>query len=139
MDKSEDLALRRGRLLERIAHQRAAIATAVAPLEQVCSRYDQGVGFLQGLGAGLARHPYLVTAAAAVLVMLRPGRVWRWTRRGLIFWQALRALGDYISPPNPEASSLSPLGRPWSPGRSRGWAHLAGSLGHLFVRSRGRR
>jgi hypothetical protein len=40
----------------------------------------------------LRRNPLVVGAAALVLVLLKPARLWRWGRRSLFVWQGWRAL-----------------------------------------------
>lgn len=87
-----DIALRRGRLLERIAAQRAALAGQLQPVSAALHATDRAVAGVQGATAYLKAHPRGVAAALALLVVLKPRRVWRWAKRGFVVWRAWRAL-----------------------------------------------
>lgn len=52
-------------------------------------------------GRWLRRHPQVIMAATVALVVARPGRVWRWTRRAFVGWQAWRRLNDFLEPRQP--------------------------------------
>lgn len=87
-----DLAAQRGRLQERIAAQRAAIAANMVPIAGALAAADdalaaarRGVDYVKG-------HPLQVGLAVAVLAALRPKRVWRWGRRAFFAWGLWRKL-----------------------------------------------
>lgn len=81
-----ELALKRGRLQERISGQRTAIAAQVVPIVKALGRADQAVA-LGRVGVDYVKHhPGQVGAALAILTLLRPKRVWRWGRRAFVAW-----------------------------------------------------
>lgn len=83
-----ELAVRKGELKARCAQQRETLAASVWPVEKTLGVADAvvaGVDWLKG-------RPGLVGAAVALAVILRPGRVWRWGRRGFSLWSAWKAL-----------------------------------------------
>lgn len=87
-----DIALRRGRLLERIAGQRADLGRRMQPVKQVLDGVDRGVLGVRRGARYLKNHPGIVVACLAALAVLKPRRVWRWGRRGFIAWRTWRAL-----------------------------------------------
>lgn len=87
-----ELALRKQRLQLQSAALRAdfaACAAAFAPAAGLVDRAREGLRWLRN-------HPGAVAALAATLVALRPRTVFRWTRRGLLAWQATRKLSDWL-------------------------------------------
>ncbi|MGB4467235.1 MAG: YqjK family protein [Azovibrio sp.] len=83
-----ELREQRGVLRARCAAQRQAVALDSAGLQSLCAladRVQQGAGWVR-------RHPQVVGGVAALLVLLKPRRFWRWGRRGLIAWQTWRSL-----------------------------------------------
>ncbi|MDP1612729.1 MAG: YqjK family protein [Sulfuritalea sp.] len=44
----------------------------------------------------LKRNPELMVAAGVALVVVRPGRAWRWGRRAFLGWQAWRKLRELL-------------------------------------------
>ncbi|EXI91620.1 MAG: hypothetical protein AW12_01192 [Candidatus Accumulibacter sp. BA-94] len=92
-----DLAVERGRLLERISSQRQLLAQQLQPLGGAMATADRVVVGARECGDYLARHPELVATSVAVLVILRPSRVWRWTRRGFLAWRTWRMLRRELS------------------------------------------
>ncbi|MFO1345291.1 MAG: YqjK-like family protein [Rhodocyclaceae bacterium] len=102
--KEVELALKRGRLQERIAAQRVALAAQVVPIAGALATADRAVALGRSGVAYIRTHPLQVGAAFALLAILRPRRVWRWSRRAFIAWGAWRKLRARI-----EASGL--LGR----------------------------
>jgi hypothetical protein len=89
-----DLGIRRGRLLERIASQRSALAYQLAPLREALSVADRAVAGLRRGTDYVKQHPGLALAALAVLVIVKPCRAWRWARRGFIAWRSWVALRE---------------------------------------------
>ena len=87
-----ELQLQRGRLLERIALQRADLAQAGAPVAHALRFGDRLLGWIdQGKRFSL-EHPVAVGAAVVVLVILRPAGMLRWSRRGFTLWRTWTAL-----------------------------------------------
>ena len=87
-----DLHLRRGRLLERIAGQRSTLTQDLRPFLAPLGTTDRLLARLRAGTDYLKRRPGILVLAGAVLVAAKPSRVWRWTRRGLFAWQSWRAL-----------------------------------------------
>lgn len=88
-----ELAVRRGALQERIAMQRRALSQHAAPLAAALSVGDtviDGVGWLK-------RHPVVVLAATAAIVLAKPRGALRWARRGLIAWRGWKAVRMTLS------------------------------------------
>lgn len=81
-----ELALKRGRLQERIAGQRTMLATQAAPVVAALASADRAVAMGRAGIAYVKRHPVAVGAAIVVLAVLRPRRVWRWGRRAFVAW-----------------------------------------------------
>lgn len=89
-----ELHLQRGRLLERIANQRAALAREAPPVLAALHTADRIVSGVRSGAACVKRHPGIVTLVVATLVVLKPRRIWRWSRRALYAWQAWRTLRE---------------------------------------------
>jgi hypothetical protein len=88
-----ELREQRGRLLARCESQRAAFAaTHGAPLARVCAVADAACA-----GADwVKRHPGAVGLIAALLVIRKPIRLWRWSHRTYSAWRAWRALRRHL-------------------------------------------
>ena len=87
-----DIAVRRGRLIERIAGQRALLGQQLQPIRSALHTTDQGIA---GVRAGVnfvRQRPGLVAAAVALLVILKPRRVLRWGQRGFVAWRTWRTI-----------------------------------------------
>jgi hypothetical protein len=87
-----ELALKRGRLQERIAGQRAQLAAEVRPIAGALASADRTIAVGQAGIRYIRRHPVQVGIAFAALAVLRPRRVWRWSRRALLAWSAWRKI-----------------------------------------------
>jgi hypothetical protein len=83
-----DLAARRGALCARIAAQRQALAYHSRGLAGLL---DKGDAALRGVD-WIKRNPLAIGAAVTAAVVMRPGRAFRWTRRGFFLWQGWRKL-----------------------------------------------
>ncbi|MFC5519729.1 YqjK family protein [Polaromonas jejuensis] len=97
-----ELHQQRGRLLERIAHQRAGLALQLLPLQKAS---DAGHRVFTLISAGLQylkSHPLPVMLAVSALLLFKPRRAWRWLWRGVGIWRRWRALRGWLS-----ASGLS--------------------------------
>jgi hypothetical protein len=104
-----ELALKRGRLQERIASQRASLAIQVRPVLHTLETADQGLALARTGLAYVKRHPGQVGITFAVLAILRPARVWRWGRRAFVAWGIWKKLRDGL-----ESTGLS---KKFAPGR----------------------
>lgn len=87
-----DLGIRRGRLIERIASQRALLGQQLEPVRSVLAATDRGLAGARTGIAFLRQHPGIIVAAVALLAILKPRRAWRWAQTGFIAWRALRAV-----------------------------------------------
>ena len=92
-----DLAVERGRLLERISSQRQSLAQQLRPLGEAMGTADRVVAGARQCGDYLKRHPELVAAGVSVLVILRPSRLWRWSGRAFFIWRTWRTLRRELS------------------------------------------
>lgn len=92
-----DLALERGRLLERIGMQRQTLGQQLQPVGRALHAADRTLATVRNATDYLGQHPEMVTAAVALLVVLKPARAWRWTRRGFFVWRTWRLLRREMS------------------------------------------
>lgn len=81
-----ELSLQRGRLQERIAAQRATLATQLRPLVAAVATADHALASARRGVDYVKRHPGQVGAAIVLLALLRPKGVWRWGRRAFVAW-----------------------------------------------------
>jgi hypothetical protein len=96
-----DLAVQRGRLLERSAMQREMLRKQLQPVIGAMQRTDRAMATLRQGADYLSTHPGMLLTAAATVIILRPRRIWRWSKRGLLLWSVwrkARAFGLNISP-----------------------------------------
>jgi len=96
-DRLIEVGVRRGRLLERIASQRAAIGSELAPVRDALRASDRAVGILRSGVDAVRRHPALVLAGITLLVALKPRRLWRWGRRAFVAWRTWRFLRQRLA------------------------------------------
>jgi hypothetical protein len=96
MSELIEIGIRRGRLQERIARQRAELGGQLRPLRDALASTDRAVALVDAGVAGIRRHPSLVLAAFVVLALLKPRRVWRWGRRAFFVWRTWRVLRGRI-------------------------------------------
>lgn len=98
-----ELQLQRGRLLERIANQRAALARQSRPLTGALHVGDRVSEIARDCKRTALEHPLTLALAIGVVVVIRPRTVLRWARRGFVAWRswsAIRsALSRYLAPP----------------------------------------
>ncbi|SBT05929.1 conserved hypothetical protein [Candidatus Accumulibacter aalborgensis] len=87
-----DLAVERGRLIERISTQRQLLGQQLQPLSSALQGADRAVSVVRNGADYVRQHPELVAATVLVLVVLKPNRMWRWTQRGLFAWRTWRLL-----------------------------------------------
>ena len=72
-----ELLIRRGRLLERIATKRAALGHDMPALRSGLYTVDRIVAGVRSCVGFIKQQPSIVTVAGAVLVSLKPGRIVR--------------------------------------------------------------
>lgn len=84
--RGEAAARRRARLQGVVAAQRETLAAQWRGVQPALRIADRGVA----LARSAARHPLLVVAAAAALVIWRPRRALQWVQYGVMEWQLLR-------------------------------------------------
>lgn len=89
------LARRQQALLLRSADLRGALGRDLRRLQAPLALADR----LRGGWHWLRAHPELPLAAAAVLVVLRPRRAWRWSLRLWWAWRSWRRLQRWLRPP----------------------------------------
>lgn len=87
-----ELGEQRGRLRERIAQQRSALARDVQPLLAPLALPGRLAAALRQGRDFLVAHPYLAGSAAVGLLVLKPRWMWRWARRGLLAWRTWRSV-----------------------------------------------
>lgn len=87
-----ELALKRGRLQERIASQRSTLAAQSVPIFGALETTDRALAMGRSGIEYVKHHPGQVGAAIAVLAILRPKRVWRWGRRAFVAWSVWNKL-----------------------------------------------
>ncbi|HRI91581.1 MAG TPA: YqjK-like family protein [Accumulibacter sp.] len=87
-----DIAVERGRLIERISNQRQILARDLQPVAESLHTADRAIISVRQGAAYLNQHPEIVAVGVAVLIVVKPGRVWRWSKRGYFAWRALSAL-----------------------------------------------
>lgn len=92
-----EIHLRRGRLLERIAAQRADLKRDLRPVRTSLSRVDRVIGRVRSAADYIKRHPSIVALGVASLFMVRTEGAWRWTKRVFFAWRAWRAFGDKLT------------------------------------------
>ena len=75
-------ALRKQAILARIARQRLDLAHEAQIFKPPLAAIDRGIVFARYL----REHPLVPALAAAIFVVLRPARTFRWLKRGWFFW-----------------------------------------------------
>lgn len=92
-----DILVQRGRLLERIALQRQILAQDVQPALRLLHGADRLVAWVHTGVSCARRHPLIPALAVAGLFVVKIRRAWRWTRRGVLAWQAWQAFRQHFS------------------------------------------
>src|ERR1044072_132156 len=75
-------------LLARIAVQRQQLAETAEEIEHELGRVDRGLAVVRRV----LRHPALIGGAIAVVALIGPRRLMRWSSRGLMFYSTARHL-----------------------------------------------
>lgn len=92
--RSIEIAVQRGRLIERIAVQRAALGMQLKPVSHALGIVDRVVVATRAGASYVRQHPAIVGGLAALLAVIRPRRAWRWGRRGFVAWRSWRAIRE---------------------------------------------
>ena len=79
-----ELERRRLALVQRSAHERAALAAAASPLARKLTAVDRVVGAVRA-------HPVLAGAAVGAVAFLGPSRLLAWIARAAAVYSVLRA------------------------------------------------
>ena len=82
------LAERRERLVTRAAEQRVALAQNIEPYRAPLALADRGITALRYIRS----HPEWLVGVVVLFAALRPGRVGKWLKRGLVPLQIMYTL-----------------------------------------------
>lgn len=93
----DDLLLRRGRLIERIASQRETLRQDFVPVSQALGKVDSVVAAVHSAAAGIRRHPVMASAAVAVLFWAKGKSLLRWGGKAFSLWQSWRLVQATIA------------------------------------------
>ncbi len=99
-----DLNLKRGQLVERIAHQRADLVRDLAPVRSAAKSVDRARTVARSGVDYLKQHPLFLVLGLSTLVVLRPARVIRLAGQGLVAWRSWRNLRAWV--PSPLVQSI---------------------------------
>lgn len=92
-DRLLKLATRHGMLKARIDAQRLALARHAQPLEAAFSTADKALAGVDWL----KQNPAVVGGALAALAIIRPGRAWRWAKRGIFVWRGWQSVRNSLT------------------------------------------
>lgn len=92
-----ELHTERGRLLERIAHQRTQLSGHLAPAARVLHLGDRAAAVARECRRFAATHPLAVAVGIGTLVLLRPRGALRWAGRGLLLWRSWRTVRSFVT------------------------------------------
>ena len=88
----DELLLRRGRLLERIARQREVLRDDFVPVSAALGKADSAVSGVRSFVDTIRRHPIVTTVVAASVVIFKGKTVLRWAGKGFSLWQTWRVV-----------------------------------------------
>ncbi len=91
-----ELGIRRGRLIERIATQRATLTRDLQPIHHALNTADRTLAAVRAGTDYVKRHPGLVAALVALFVVRKPRRAWRWGKRGFVAWRTWRTIRERL-------------------------------------------
>jgi hypothetical protein len=95
--KLKHIGIRRGRLIERIANQRATLGRDIQPICGALQTTDHAIARVRSATSFLKKHPGLVLAAVALFAALKPRSVWRWAKRGFVVWRTWKILREQLA------------------------------------------
>lgn len=90
MSATNQRAVQRGRLLERIAQQRLAVSANCAPIVSALEMADQVLDGAAKTRAWVEKNPLAVGAGLLVLVIWRPKGALGLAKKSLLSWRAWR-------------------------------------------------
>lgn len=85
-------ALQRGRLLERITQQRAALAIELAPVAGALNTADQVIEGAEKTRRWIGENPVIVGIGLVALLIWRPKRALKLAKNGMVSWRTLRLI-----------------------------------------------
>ncbi|MEO6625272.1 MAG: YqjK family protein [Burkholderiaceae bacterium] len=91
-----ELHQQRGRLQERIAHQRATLRQQLTPVQGVLAVPQRILNVQQEGMALLRKHPLIAVGVVMTLVVLRPRTLLRWAGRALGAWRTWRTVSGMV-------------------------------------------
>jgi hypothetical protein len=92
-----ELHLRRGRLLERIATQRAALRRDAQPVYAALYKTDRVLARVRAAVDYVKQHPSIAALGVAALFFMKGNRVWRLAKRGFIAWRVWQTFGNKLA------------------------------------------
>jgi hypothetical protein len=95
MNALADIMEKRERLLARADAERSSLSQAMTGVRGGLVLADRAVAWARWLKA----RPYLIAAAAAAIVLIRPKRAFGWSARVLALWRIGRILFDAVKAP----------------------------------------
>lgn len=87
-----ELQRERGRLIERIAVQRATLGVQLVPVVHALQWGERAMQTFDNAKQFLREHPLALGSFALLFALRRPRRWGRWLRRGLFLWRSWRGL-----------------------------------------------
>lgn len=94
-----DLKLKRGLLVERIAHQRVDLSRDLAPVRSAAKSVDRVRTVARSGVDYLKQHPLFLVLGLSALAVLRPARVLRFAGQGVVAWRSWRNLQAWVPSP----------------------------------------
>lgn len=98
-----ELQLQRGRLLERIAHQRERLGEQAEPVTRILQLGDRVADIASECKRTAMENPLTMAALAGLVLLVRPRAAMRWAQRGFIAWRSWNTLrgvfARYMTPP----------------------------------------
>jgi hypothetical protein len=92
MSRPDELLLRRGRLIERIAGQRAALRRDTAPVARALGKLDLAVDGARVGAEYLRRHAVAASLIAGSFLLFNRRAAVRWAGRAFALWKSWRAV-----------------------------------------------
>ncbi|MDR0378490.1 MAG: YqjK-like family protein [Candidatus Accumulibacter sp.] len=84
----DDLLLRRGRLIERIAQQRAELRRDFRPVTSALGKVDVAVAGIRWGADSLLRHPLVTSVVAGVFLIFKGKASLHWAGRAYSLWRS---------------------------------------------------
>jgi hypothetical protein len=93
----DELLLRRGRLIERIAGQRGVLRRETAPVTLVLRRVDLAIAGVRVGAEYFSRHALAVSLIAGSLLLFRRKATLRWAGRAFALWKSWHTVRNALS------------------------------------------